>query len=168
MALATITICVLAGLGITAAGGTAAYFWNRNEVELEELEARLKQIKAEIEGCQIGVERLRDVKGKVKTAVNYLENGRSTFQHGGHVLGGTPLCSTEFAVSISKLNSSISGIETNIGELNKEITELIKERNQINIRKNELLSKKNKNAQKPEVRIDEIKPSSKNNIKMAR
>lgn len=133
-----LTTCILVGLGATALIGTGAYLWNKDDVEAERLNKRLTEISNEINANNTVIERYNTIKGKIKNAIDYLENGRTDFTNGGHVLDNTPLANTEFSNTKNKLNQAINNINNINKELNNNIEALKKERRQINAKLAEL------------------------------
>jgi hypothetical protein len=104
--MAVLTTCILVGLGATALIGTGAYLWNKDDVEAERLNKRLTEISNETNANNTVIERYNTIKGKIQNAIDYLDNGKSDFVSGGHVLDNIPLANTEFSNTQKKLNQA--------------------------------------------------------------
>jgi len=130
----SVSVFIIAGAALVIGGGAVAGAWFATEDD--RARARIKEIDQEIKNCNTIINSFNNLKTKLKNGKSYLNDSKTDFTNGGHVLDGVPLANSEFNSCISKIDSAITNINNIIKRYNNEKSELNSEKRKLEAKLN--------------------------------
>ena len=128
------TLAIIAGVTLLIGGAATAGAYYATEDD--RARARIKEIEQEIKNCNTIIDSFNNLKSKLQNGKYYLNESKTDFTNGGHVLDGVPLANSEFNSCIDKLNNAINNVNNIIKRYNDDKNELKKEKRELQAKLN--------------------------------
>ncbi|MBE6149750.1 MAG: hypothetical protein E7170_03380 [Firmicutes bacterium] len=112
---------VLLICGVATVIGVSGAIWHAC-TEDDRARERIKQLENENKQLNSAKNYIDGIKTKLCSAKKYLENGKTDFKNGGHVMDDVPLANYQFESCISKLDGAIASANELINDFSTMIT----------------------------------------------
>ena len=128
------SLMIIAGVALLVGGAITAGVYYATEDD--RARARIAEIDQEIKNCDIIINNFNNLKTKLQNGKSYLNESKTDFKNGGHVLDGVPLANSEFNSCISKIDNAIININNIINCYNNDKSKLSKEKKELQAKLN--------------------------------